>query len=328
MRTMGRSFAAFVAVLSLSLVACPKREQAQGGAGDTGAPDASVGEAVEPDEEVRPVYPADAGPPDPTTTRLCQVLHDLPEQKRAACCETKPAVVFTSECERVVTAALHFKAISLDAPAIDACRAALEGSLAGCDWPGPFPPAIPPACEHVVKGALAAGARCRSSLECAGDLRCHGVGPTRMGRCGGPKDDGEACGGTADPLASYTRADDLDTAHPECRGWCNRTKCAAKIASGGACTLSAGCDKGLLCVSPPSDGGFAKTGKCSPASPAKAGQPCPGGACEEAAVCLQGKCVARKHAGASCATDFECIGGCLKDAGSATGTCGKKCSVR
>jgi hypothetical protein len=305
-----------VFVLALCAIGCPKREQAAQDAGAPGAGDAMLGEAVESDDEIHPVYPVDAGPPDPLATRLCHVLHDVPEQKRAACCGAPPAIVLTSECVRVVTAALRFKAIALDPAAIDACAAALDKALEGCEWPGPFPPALPPACQGIVKGTLAERARCRSSLECAGTLRCQGVGPTATGRCAPAAAEGERCGGSADPLVTFARQN--DEAHPECAGWCNRTKCAAHVPVGGACTLSAACGSGRLCA----------LGKCAVLSPAKAGEACPGGVCEGSAVCLAGKCVARKASGAECATDFECVGGCNKTDGGAKGACGKKCSVR
>ncbi len=320
---MLRSSVALACVFAAVLTGCPKG----GGdaASDSGAiaaradssGDANAGEVVE-DDDIRAVYPDDAGPPDPVVRRFCAALHDLPEQRRDACCATTPALVLTGECTRTLTAAIGFKAVSIASADVDACEQAMQTAYAGCEWVGPFPPEVPAACLGVVKGQLPVGRRCRSSLECAADMRCHGVGPTATGRCGAPSADGEKCGGSADALAGYTRQNDTDARHPECKGWCERTKCAAKVAVGGACSLGSACGEGKLCVA----------GKCAVAAPAKVGEACPGEACETGAQCIKGKCQARKTAGATCAADFECLGGCVKGDAGGKGVCGKKCGAR
>jgi hypothetical protein len=319
---MARSTVALALVFAAFLGGCPKG----GGDATTGAAaaadggrDGAAGEVVE-DDEVRAVYPADAGPPDPLVRKLCGALHDLPEERRAACCAASPAVVLTSECARTLTAALATKAVTLAAADVDACEQAMRAAFEGCDWVGPFAPEVPAACLGLVKGQVAAGKRCRSSLECAEGLRCHGVGPTTTGRCGAPAASGEKCGGSADPLAGYARQNDLDAHHPECKGWCERTKCADVVVAGGACSLAGACGAGMLCVA----------GKCAAAAPAKAGEACPGDACEKGAQCIHGTCVPKKDAGAACVADFECRGGCLKSDGGAAGkgVCGMKCSAR
>ena len=317
---MGRSFAALPLVLLAALAGCPK-----GGGGaapdaaiaavDAGA-DASAGEAA-PDDEIRAVYPTDAGPPDPLVRKLCGTLHDFPEQQRATCCNTTPGLVLTSECTRTLTAAVVSRAVTIAAADVDACTMAIQTVYDGCVWVGPFPPEVPTACLGVVKGKLAAGKRCRSSLECADGMRCHGAGPTTVGKCGVGSADGEKCGGSADALAGYVRQNDIDVRHPECKGWCNRTKCAAKVPAGGPCSLGSACGEGMLCV----------TGKCTEAVPAAVGQPCPGDACANGALCIKGMCVAKKAVGAACTNDFECLGGCIKsDAGKSV--CGAKCNAR
>jgi len=319
---MNRSTVVIALVFSAFLGGCPKggdgaaTDAAVAAVGDAGV-DGAAGEVVE-DDEVRAVYPADAGPADPLVRKLCGALHDVPEERRAACCATSPALVLTSECSRTLTAALAFKAVTLATADIDACEQAMRAAFDGCDWVGPFVPEVPAACLGIVRGQLAAGKRCRSSLECAEGLRCHGVGPTATGRCGAPSDAGEKCGGSADPLAGWARQNDLDAHHPECKGWCERTKCADLVPVGGACSLGAACGAGKLCVA----------GKCAAAAPAKVGEACPGDACEKGAQCIQGKCVARKAAGAACAADFECVGGCLKGDAGGKGVCGKKCGAR
>ncbi len=326
---MGRSSLALAFMLATVLAGCPKgnSKDVDARAADAGAGDAAIdamagvaadaGEGVE-DDDVRDVYSVDAGPPDPLAGRLCAALHELPERRRAACCDAAPALVLTSECARTLTAALSLRAVTLAAADVDACEEAMRKAFDGCDWVGPFPPEVPAACLGVVKGAIAAGRRCRSSLECAGEQRCHGVGPTTTGRCGPPSADGERCGGSADPLAGFARQNDVDARHPECKGWCERTKCAARVAVGGACALGAACGTGKLCVA----------GKCAEAAPAKVGEKCPGDACEPGAQCVRGACVARKAAGAACNADFECRGGCLRANAAKPGVCGKKCGSR
>jgi hypothetical protein len=219
----------------------------------------------------------------------------------------------------MLTAAIAFGAVALEESDVNACEKAVQGAYEGCEWPGPFMPDVPAECLGIVKGRLASGKRCRSSLECEGDLRCHGVSPTTVGRCGPAGADEQRCNGSGDALAGFTRQNDVDVRHPECKGWCNRTKCAPLADAGAPCTLSMACGKGSLCA----------LGKCAPLlPPGKVGEPCHGGECERGALCMHGKCVARKPSGAKCTTDFECLGGCnLNDAGT-TGTCGRKCNLR
>jgi hypothetical protein len=268
------------------------------------------------DDNVQSVYPLDAGPPDPVVQKLCAALHDLPEQRRATCCEQRPGLVFTGECTRTLTAALRSKAITLDAPEVDRCVAAMGTTFDGCDWVGPWPPETPAACLDIVHGALAAGARCRSSLECKAGLRCQGAGPTSPGLCGAPHAAGEGCGAAVDPLAAFTKQSKLDTAHPECKGYCDRVRCAALIPVGGTCKYGAQCDNGSC-----------NAGKCVAKVIANVGAPCPSGDCEGDARCTAGVCVARKAGGAACTSDFECLGGCLKSDGG-KGVCGRRCDVR
>jgi hypothetical protein len=250
--------------------------------------------------------------------RFCVALHDIPEERRAACCTEKPGLVVTSECERTLSAAIAVKAVALDAPGVEACERALRAAYEGCEWPGPFMPDVPDECLRVIRGLVPEGARCRSSLECEGDLRCQGATPTTTGRCHVPAVDGQRCGGSADTLATYTRQHDVDARHPECKGYCSRTRCAPITEIGGACAVSAACGKSALCVG----------GKCVAAALPAIGEACLGDACQKGAVCVKGKCLARKAAGATCTTDFECLGACNKSDGGAVGTCGKRCSKR
>jgi hypothetical protein len=271
-----------------------------------------------PDDQVKPVYPLDPGPASPLVDKLCKALHDTPEEHRAACCKQTPGLVFTSECQRNLGAALNAKAVTLDAQQVDACVAALEASYVGCAWVGPNRPTPPKECLGIVRGTIAESARCRSSLECAEGMRCHGAGPTTAGVCGKPHDKGGACGGGADVLVTYTAQLDWETHHPECAGVCDRRKCADTAAIGGACTFDAMCGAGNACAG----------GKCAKRVEAKLGDACPSNACEAGARCVQGKCVAPKKDGEACAVDAECFGGCVKDAGKTAGKCAMRCDLR
>jgi hypothetical protein len=313
-----------LAVLGLLVVIhCSKERQSpeapdsSPSAADRGAESAEGTSRLPSKDEVRPVYPVDAGPPDPLVVRLCTALHDLPEQRRAACCAQGVGVVVTGECERMLTAAVGSRAASLDAAEVDRCVAAMTKAYEGCDWVGPFPPETPEQCQGLVHGSLNAGATCRSSLECASGLRCQGVGPTRAGVCGPAREDGQACGTAVDSLAVYTKEQaQLESAHPECTGHCDRLRCAPLVALGGACRTSGQCK----------DGGCA-AGKCAPHVLGKPGGACPTGECTDGARCVSGQCALRRPEGSACKTDLECRGGCIKGDGG-LGVCGKRCDLR
>lgn len=317
----------------LALLGCPKKTDPVG-APDAGRVAAEAGADAGADggdeEDVKPAYPTDVAP-HPLATKLCETLHHMPEQRRAACCKASEGVVLTSECVRALSAAIASKAVTVSEADVDACAAAYGKALEGCDWVGPFAEGPPAACHGILKGTLGNGARCRSSLECEGSSRCLGVGPTTLGKCGPPKADGDLCGGTTDPLASPTRQTELDRQHPECASKCIKHRCGAAVAEGGECSISADCADGLLCVPPKGLTGVraAKAKKtCAKEPPAKLGAACPHGACEAGASCVMGKCTQKKAAGEACTNDFECRGGCLRDDAGARGTCGPRCDLR
>ena len=58
----------------------------------------------------------------------------------------------------------------------------------------------------MVVGKLNKGDRCRSSLECAGSLRCQGSGPTDVGTCASARPTGP-CSTAVDALAGVLRLD-------------------------------------------------------------------------------------------------------------------------
>jgi hypothetical protein len=302
---------AFVAIVATH---CAKDRDASSSRPSPAA--SSTAQAEPADEAIQSVYPLDAGTPDPLVQTLCRALHELPEQRRSACCDTRPGIVFTGECVRMLTAAVRFKAVTLDPADVDRCVTAMGRAHEGCEWVGPYPPDPPPECLGIVRGTLARGTRCRSSLECSDGLRCQGSGPMTPGRCGPPRADGEACSTAVDPLVGFTKQAPEDPAHPECKGYCDHLRCTPKVALGGACRFAAQCEAG----------GCA-TGKCAAHVMAKSGEACPTGECGDGSRCLEGRCVQRKAAGGVCKTDFECLGACLKGDGG-PGVCGRRCDVR
>lgn len=267
-----------------------------------------------PAREIKPVYAAEPdGPPDPLAQRLCQALHEAPEARRAACCQASPGVQLGADCVRTLSSSLRSGAIRLVAVEVEACVAAFARSLEGCDWIGPFPPPLPPACAGLFHGTLAAGARCRSTLECAGELRCRGTGPTELGVCGPPGQPGERCGTGVDTLAAFTRQESIERTRRECEGACARThQCVAATAIGGACVSSLQCGPAGRCAG----------GKCAPGAVAALGEACTGGDCGEGLRCHKGRCIAPARGGAACVTDFECRGGCVSK------VCAPRCDLR
>lgn len=339
---VGKTILGVIAVAAI-VAACSKKDdvKAEGDASakianNVGADASADASASNNDSDVEPVYPIEANAPAvPLAQKLCETFNELPEKKRAACCNATPGIVVTSECTRMLSAAIRHNAVELSESDVTACTAAFDQTLSGCDWVGPFPPGPPAACLGIIKGKLASGAKCRSSLECSGDLRCLGVGPTTPGKCGPQKAAGDLCGGTTDTLAGYTRQNtlsDIDKRHPECKSTekCIKHKCTAPATEGSACQTTSDCAEGLQCL--PALGGAPKIGvpqkKCVARALPKEGEACPGGVCEGDLQCISNKCSTRKASGETCSADFECKGGCLKGDGGTSGKCGPRCDIR
>ena len=268
-----------------------------------------------PDDEVRPVYPIDAGPPDPLATRFCEAVQALPEQRRAECCASvRTGVVPVAACVRTLSYALAQHAVTLDPAELEACEGAMKKATEGCDWVTPWATTIPLVCQGILKGKLASKERCRSSLECAAGLRCQGLSATDIGACGPPRPARMQCGVAIDTLAAYTRQDHVDREHPECEGRCIRRQCDDAIALGAACQSDSQCGKNR-CVA----------GKCAEGSLPTLGAACPAGACAAGAGCVSGVCVAPKAEGAACGSSAECRGECVTEDAGAAGTCAKRC---
>jgi hypothetical protein len=191
---------------------------------------AAGGASSEPgSDELKPVYPVDAGPPDPLAARLCDALHAVPA-KRLAACTSKPAgpapAIVQGQCVRTLTAALAAHAVKVDPGDVDRCNDAMTRATSGCDWAaGAGLSPLPAECDGVVHGALAAGASCRSSLECPDGSRCQGLSTIDTGTCAAPKAAGLPCNLADDMLATFARQDHYDRAHPECAGTCVGRMC-------------------------------------------------------------------------------------------------------
>lgn len=266
---------------------------------------------------IEPVYPKTSGPPDPLAEKLCAALYDVPANRRAECCHHSSGFSLTSECVRILSHALRDKSVSLDSAAVDACVSAMNAAHEGCTWVGPVNVPVPAACDGIVRGSIAEGKRCRSSLECIEGLHCIGVGPTDAGVCRKPPPSGYPCTLAVDTLGALTRQDSLETHHPECAGYCEQRRCQDFVALHGACKTNAACGAGRVCLG----------GSCEEGSLPEEGKPCAKGTCARGLRCEKGTCVGLKPEGARCSLDVECKGGCIRGDGGKEGTCGMKCGL-
>lgn len=302
---------------------------ATGGDGTTGAATTASAAAPAPaksnsagttrgDDDIKPLYPVDGSPPEPLALRFCQAVIDIEARRRGECCGAPGETGrFTGECARTLSAAIRLNAASLDAGDVDKCEAAVGKDLEGCGWVGPSTPDLPAACEGVIHGLLTDEAVCRSSLECAEGLTCHGLTATRTGKCFPPKPAGVVCGGGIDTLAAFTRQNRTSETHRECAGYCSRPVCSDPVALGGACKSSEECGPKRTCLND----------KCSADPLPAVGQSCARGLCARGARCVKDKCVAPRGEGEECSTDLECRGVCDRPEGAAAGKCGKRCIV-
>jgi hydrogenase/urease accessory protein HupE len=322
--TILRGVALSLLVLLPLLPACTCQSPAAGTAGATpssSTPASGSAEIPARDPEVTPVYPPLGGPPHPLAARLCDALHGLPRRRKAECCASPPATSVEAECLRNLSGALSSGAVVLDEQDLARCEEASKQSLASCDWVLPFTaPPVPEACLGLLKGTRKAGAVCRSSLECEGELNCSGVGPTSAGRCLAARESGP-CAFQVDALAGYTRQSDAARRHPQCKGYCDRRRCAPLLKEGDACTSHDGCGPGHHCGD----------GRCRKGEHGKEGEPCLGTRCAPGLRCDRGRCVAPGKEGDPCERHEQCRGSCVKRPGdgpdAGKGTCSASCSV-
>jgi hypothetical protein len=315
-----------VALMVLPLVGCQTRGAKQTlDAGATAHSDAgstsvhhSLAASSTPVDTLGTIYPRDL-PPHPLATRLCETLHGVPGRRKAECCGGEPASSLTTECARVLGATLHAAAAELDETAALRCAAAMTDSLRGCDWVTPTPPGTPESCQGLLKGKLAAGSVCRSSLECEGQLHCAGVSPTKTGVCTPPGAEGSGCGTHVDVLATYLLDRRLGTSHPFCADFCSLVthKCQKGPPLGSPCVASVNCGPSQTCVN----------GRCSATLLGGPGDPCGAIACASGLRCVAKVCTPLGGPGETCASDADCaVGGCVRDA-QGRSTCGAKCTA-
>lgn len=290
------------------LGACPQEKPAEK------APTENVDDEGGDDKDgpAKSVYPD--GAVNPLAARLCAAIQTAPRQARARCCNQKPGVLLTGECTRTLSAALADGAVTLAEPAVKACEGAIAVTYAGCDWVGAKSRSIPDACQGLVTGTRTEKTSCRSSLECADGLYCHGVSPTQTGTCGPPHPAGGSCGRGADTLGSYLR--DVKKQHPECEGFCANGKCRVYAKRGTRCVSNAHCGPGAHCD---------EAGLCQDQAAGGKDAPCLGGRCEEGLRCVDKTCRAPKATGEVCTADVECLGACLVDGQGPEGVCGMRC---
>ncbi|MEQ9499642.1 MAG: hypothetical protein RIT81_22335 [Deltaproteobacteria bacterium] len=297
------SFVSLALCSALALVGCKQTEETAqkdpAAPRDAGQPTADA--PPEEDDEIRPVYPEKIETIPPIVTRLCKALHERPKVRRAECCERKPGVLLTSECERNLAGALLVKGVVLDEAKVEACEAAIETQHEGCDWVAPTPLKTPEACHEFVTGTRQLGQACRSTLECPDGMHCVGGGPTDLGRCGPPAPPRASCNTGVDPLVTYLRQTHVERTRPVCDGFCDRNRCRAFIEPGGACVSNVQCGPEHRC----------REGVCAGSALAAEGEPCIGGDCAAGLSCSEKRCVAPKAAGASCSVDSECKSSCI-----------------
>ena len=298
---------AAAALLVALAPACRCSRTDQGTAADSGSLD-----------EIRPNYDLQ-GPTNPLAARLCQALYALPDERRAQCCQAGSVAmgVIGSQCTAMLSSALRIGAVKLPPEAVDRCVAAMTAAYSGCGWVGPNEVILPEECTNLFQGTLVQGASCRSTLECQGELRCAGGGPTDIGRCApaGPPD--SPCEIAVDGLATFTRQD-VTRSHPECTGFCQRRRCRAPLPPGEKCLVDVQCPRGTHCGK----------GACVPGQTGKEGDVCSPGGCQAPLRCIQETCRAPAPEGAPCSQHRECLGACIPADGGRGSRCGPGCAFR
>jgi len=277
---------------------------------------AGSGAAVQGEEkadEIKPVYAGNA-PVDHLAQRLCNLFNGLPAERQAACCKGgKLTVNFETECTRVVSLALSEKHLSLDAAKLAECEKAYKAQLDDCDRVMSLVSPPPDVCTDLFQGSLAAGAVCRSALECQKGLQCAGLGPTDPGHCALPAATGSPCHVIVDPLAVFAKQRVAEE-HSVCAHYCNRNVCADFLPLGDACIFDTQCGPKARCQDKKCVAGglVAGGGKCEHTSD-----------CVRDALCEAGVCKTRGKTGEACTGDDQCLGQCEQTDGS--GRCGPRC---
>lgn len=261
--------------------------------------------------------PPSGSAPNASVRLLCDALHTLPDTRRAACCAgAANGGGLADACVRSLGDALARGVITLDAREVKRCAADAARELDGCDWVTPQAPRLPASCRSLVHGRVAAGASCRSSLECVDGLACWGATAKADGICAPPGATGATCGRGEDALATFLRASG-DVRHPECAGFCGYGRCAARVATGGACAAGAQCAAGDRCVA----------GRCVEGAPPGLAEDCTASACADGLACVAGRCAAPRKAGESCSRPSDCAATCLPPGADGARVCGMQCDA-
>ncbi|HMI87700.1 MAG TPA: hypothetical protein VK550_26620 [Polyangiaceae bacterium] len=309
--------------LLVTAASCRSSADAPSSFPDGGSAQPAASASSSPVDALGTIYPRGA-PPHPRATRLCDTLHAVPARRKAECCggvapDAGAAPFLATECARVLGATLDAGTVELDEAVVDRCAAAMSAAFTGCDWVTPSPPALPEVCQQLLRGKLARGGVCRSSLECAGDMHCEGVGPTKTGICAPPAGEGAGCGAHVDVLATYLSDRHLPTAHPFCAEHCSLVahRCGPQPEVGSACVANVNCAASQLCVK----------NRCSAAPAGRAGEVCGDVPCAEGLRCVEGACAARASTGEGCSSDSDCaLGACVRGGDGVT-RCGPQCSA-
>lgn len=227
-------------------------------------------------DEIKSIYPT-GEPPDPLAETYCRAVHErVAERKKECCGPAMSAASLKDECVRMLSYAIRSGSVAADAPAIETCARDVGAATEGCAWVSSSAITLPASCRRVIRGKLAAGTNCRSSLECSDGLACHGIAATKMGVCGPPRPEGSVCGLGIDPLIAMMVHEVDPVEHAECQGACSFRKCVPRSSA-------------------PLPGLDA---------------PCASDACALGLRCVDGVCRSPGQEGASCKTDRACLGTC------------------
>lgn len=172
----------------------------------------------------RSIYPSDMKV-DPRAQKLCAAFQTLPRTRRAECAGRKPSLDLAAECTRTLSAALASGALRIDDDSAERCVADMHARYGDCAFTAATALSPLPACTSLWRGTLAAGTRCRSSLECQEGSYCRGLSPLDTGICAPPEAHGARCGGGIDPLSAYVPHE--RARHEECAGGaeCGQGRC-------------------------------------------------------------------------------------------------------
>jgi hypothetical protein len=168
--------------------------------------------------DIRPLYPSVAT--SRVAERICHIAARFPRERHSECSGEPIGITFDGECTQMLSAALASGAVKAAEGLEGRCVSAMESRYETCEFMQYASLSPIAACSDLWQGQLAAGAVCRSSLECQTGLYCHGIGATRAGVCGAPKPKGASCGTAIDALAAYLPHKDSD--HPECTERCGQ----------------------------------------------------------------------------------------------------------